>query len=320
MSGFPGSGYYGHQYQHADQQRVTNGYAQAGNMAIAGNGAFENGTGPSGQTLDEIISQNNLEMMRRRTYQQPQYRHPSSDTHARRASMLEFGAPVGTDLDNFQFDPNPATSTLTSSIGDLGPAQKSLDPRKVRSREDLNVNTRFPPMNSSYSAFPGASSYSPALMSGVSMNLDPSLQYMPQPMDLSIDFENASGEVTPINMHSGNNQQPMFTDSPLEQNYPSTYPTSIQDPGGGDGRTDEQTQMERVSHMSMPDSRQVRTVRQDHLAASPVSTPQIQKMTTMSSPAHHPQIQSRRLSTTEPQNNFDTESKCPSLMLVDFRD
>lgn len=308
MSGLPGSGYYGQQYQPADPQRMMNGYAQAGSVVMPGSGPLENGVTTGGQSLDEIIIQNNLEMMRRRTYQHPQFRHPSSDSHARRASMLEFGAPLNHDLADFQFDPNPAASILPTSIGDLAATQKSLDPRKVRSREDLNVDTHFPPMSSQYSAFPGPPSYSPALMSGVSMGLDPNSQYMPQAMDLSMDFDNASGEVTPINIHANGNQQPIFADSPLDQNFPSAYPSSIQDQGGGDARTDEQTLMERVPHMSMSDSRPLRLGRQDHPVPSPVSPPQVQNMTNLNSPTVQQQI-GRRHSNAGHDNSLSTESK-----------
>lgn len=278
---------------------------------MGGNGSVENGMTIGGQTLDEIINQNNEEMIRRRTYQQPQFRQNNSDHHARRASMLEFGGQMGNELADFQFDPNPTGSMLNNSIGELASAQKSHDPRKIRSRENLSVDTRFPAMDSTYGAFPGSSPYSPALMTGVSLSLDHSSQYMSQPMDLSMDYDIASGEVTPINMHSATNQQGLFVDSPLEQNYRSTYPGSIQDPGGGDARTDEQTLMDRVSHMSMPDSRHPRTSRHENPAPSPVSTSQVTNMNNIGSPTHQLQPGVRPLSGVEHPSNFSTESMFP---------
>src|SRR2546423_267883 len=103
MSGLPGVGYYSQQYQPADSRRSMDGYAQDGNMNMPGDGSTANGMTNGGQSLDEIIHQNNLEMMRRRTYQQPQFRQPNPDNHGRRSSMLEFGAPLSDDLANFQF-------------------------------------------------------------------------------------------------------------------------------------------------------------------------------------------------------------------------
>jgi hypothetical protein len=266
-------------------------------MAMAGTGSAVNGITNGGQSLDEIIHQNNLEMMRRRTYQQPQFRHPSPENHVRRSSMLEFGAPISDDLANFQFDPSSAPSLLPNSIGDMTAAQKSPDPRKVRSRENLNVNTRFQAIDSAYNAYPNASSYSPALMSGVSMNLDQ--QYIPQSMDLSMDYDHPSGEVTPMNMHSSHNQQPLFTDSPLDQNFPLTYPDPIQDPGEVGGRSDERTLMERVSHMNMPDPIHPGPVLRDVNDPSPVSTSQVQKIPCISSPAQVLQQEARRMSSSE---------------------
>jgi hypothetical protein len=220
--------------------------------------------------------------------------------------MLEFGAPLSDDLADFQFEPNPATSILPNPIGDIAATQKSLDPRKVRSRENLNVNTRFPPLDSTFSPYPNTSSYSPALMSGVSMNLD--AQYMPQNMDLSMDYENPSGDLIPMNLHSSTNQQPLFTESPLNQTFPPTYPDRIQDRAGIDVVSDEQTLMERVSHMNMPDAIRPEPVHQDIPAPVPVPTSQVQNISGMGSPVHsHPKA--RRISTSEQQSN---NSMCTS--------
>jgi hypothetical protein len=300
MNGLPDLGYYGQQYQTPDSRRLMDGYAQTANMAMAGTTSTANGMTNGGQSLDEIIHQNNLEMMRRRTYQQPQFRHPNPENHVRRSSMLEFGAPIGDNLANFQFDPNPASSILPNPIGEMTATQKSLDPRKVRSREDLNVITRFAPMESSYNAYSNASSYSPALMSGVSMNLEP--QYIPQNMDLSMDYDNASGDVTPINMHHSHNQQPIFTDSPLDHNFPLAYPDPNQDPGEVGGGSEEQTLMERVPHMNMPEPIHSGPVRQDVTDPSPVSTSQVQNIIGMTSPAQARQQDPQKMSPTEHHN------------------
>ena len=301
MSGLPGLGFYGQQYQSGDSRRIMDGYAEAGNMTMPRDGATGNGMTNGGQSLDEIIHQNNLEMMRRRTYQQPQFRHPNPENHVRRSSMLEFGAPLSDGLANFQFDPNPAPAVVPNAIGDMTATQKSLGPRKVRSREDLNVNTRFATMDSAYNAYPNASSYSPALMSGVSMNMEP--QYMAQNMDLSMEYENASGEATPMNIHSSNNQQALFTDSPLDQNFAVTYPDPIQDLGEVDGRSDEQTLMGSVSHMIMPDPRHSGQVRQDITPSGPVSTSQVEDIGGMSSPTQVRQEEVRRMSSSEQHSN-----------------
>jgi hypothetical protein len=306
MSGLPGLGYYGQPYQSPDPRRPIDGYPQPTSLPVTGNGSIVNGMTNGGQSLDEIIHQNNLEMMRRRTYQQPPFRPPSPENHVRRASMLEFGAPISDDLTDFQFDPNPATSILPNPVGDIAATQKSLDPRKVRSRENLSVNTRFPPLDSTYSPYPNTSPYSPALMSGVSMNLDP--QYMSQNMDLSMDYENPNSDLTPMNLHSSTPQQPLFTNSPLTQNFPPTYPDPIQGPGGVNRESDEQTIRERVSHMNMPDSIHSEPAHRDIPAPGPVPTSQVQNITGIGSPVHSHQ-KALRISTSEQQSN---DSACTS--------
>lgn len=280
-------------------------------MAMTGPSSTADRIVNGGQSLDEIIHQNNLEMMRRRTYQQPQFRHPNPENHVRRSSMLEFGAPISDDLANFQFDPNPAPSILPNSIGDMTATQKSLDPRKVRSREDLNVNTRFAPIDSTYNPYPNASTYSPALMSGVSMNLEP--QYIPQTMDLSMDYDNASGDVTPMNLHSSHNPQPIFTDSPLDHNFPLTYPDRSQDPAEVDGRSEEQALIERAAHMNVPEPIHSAPVGQEISGLSPVSTSQVQKITGMGSPAQVRQQEPQQVSPSEQHSN---DSGYPSIHLA----
>lgn len=280
---------------------------------MTGTPATANGMANGGQSLDEIIHQNNLEMMRRRTYQHPQFRNPTPENHVRRSSMLEFGAPISDDLANFQFDPNPTTSMLPTSIGDMTATPKSLDPGKVRSGERLNVNTRFATMESTYNAYQNPSSYSPALMSGVSMNLEP--QYMPQNMDLSVDFDNAGGDVTPMNMQSSHNQPPMYTDSPLDHNFPLTYPDASQDPGEVGAGSEEQTLMDNVGHMNVPEPVHSGPVRQEITAPSPVSTSQVQNTAGMSSPAQVGPPEPPQMSPTELQSNASqyTDRITPSL-------
>ena len=140
-------------------------------------------------------------------------------------------------------------------------------------------------------------------MSGVSMNLDP--QYMSQNMDLSMDYENPNGDLTPMNLQSSTTQQPLFTDSPLTQNFSPTYPDPIQDPGGVDGGSDEQTLRERVSHMNMPNSIHPEPAHRDIPAPGPVPTSQVQNITGIVSPVHS-RPKALRISNSEQQSNDST--------------
>lgn len=310
MNGLPGLGYYGQPYQSASSRRSMDGYAPAGNMAISGASSTANGMANGGQSLDEIIHQNNVEMMRRRTYQQPPFRHPNPDHHVRRSSMLEFGAPLSDDLANFQFDPNPTPPILPNSMGDMAATPKSLDRRKVRSREELNVNTRFAPIDSTYNAYSNEPSYSPALMSAVSMSLEP--PYMSQNMDLAMEYDNASGDITPMNMHSSHNQPPLFTDSPLDHNFPLTYPDQSHDTGEMGEGPEEQTLLERVAHINMPELIHAAVVRPDVAAPSSVSASQVPNAVSMSPATQVLPQDALAMSPTEQQSNASKPTLNPA--------
>ena len=299
MSGLPGPGYYYGQTQ--DPRRGTEANFNQSSMNLGSAGAIENAF-HSGQSLDEIMNQNNIEMMRRNTTYQPQYRPPPQDSHVRRASMMEFSGSINPDLADFQFDPNPASSMMPAQMANV-PSQKSLDTRKVRSREDLNIDTSFnPQMNASFGMYPSAAAYSPALMSGASLGLDTSNEFMPPTMDLQMEFENEHGDVTPKQMGS-NTQQHLFTDSPIDRNFPNSFQGAIQDSGGGSSRNDEQTLMQRVSQMRMPDSKDMMQNSQQMSAPTPLSANQSQNLTdTTNSPMQPPK--SRRTSSAEHNNAF----------------
>ena len=309
MSGLPGPGYYYGQTQ--DPRRGMEDNYNQSSMAMGSAGPMENAF-LNAQSLDEIMNQNNIEMMRRNTTYQPQYRTQPQDSHARRASMMEFPGSINPDLADFQFDPNSASSMMPAQMTNVT-SQKSLNPRKVRSREDLNIDTRFnPQMNTSYGMYPSAAAYSPALMSGTSLSMDTTNQFMPPTMDLQMEFEHENGEVTPLQMRS-NNQQQMFADSPIDQSFPSPFQGNMQDSGGGNLRNDEQTLMQRVSQMRMPDSKDMRQNSLQMSAPTPLSANQSQNLTdTTDSPMQAPQ--SRRTSSAEHGNAFSNITNSDTYM------
>ncbi len=169
-------GFYGQGYAGMDPQHSMDGYAQDDSMNTA---MDTDGLGQA-QTLHQIINQNNEELMRRRDTFQLQYRQSSQDRN-RRASMLEFGSSItGGDLANFQFDPNPNEPdvSMSNSISNMMPINKPLDPRRVRSREDLSLNTRFSQMNTSFDPMAAIDSFNPALMASTSVGVDSASAYM----------------------------------------------------------------------------------------------------------------------------------------------
>lgn len=218
-------GFYGQGYAGMDPQHSMDGYAQDDSMNTA---MDTDGLGQA-QTLHQIINQNNEELMRRRDTFQLQYRQSSQDRN-RRASMLEFGSSItGGDLANFQFDPNPNEPdvSMSNSISNMMPINKPLDPRRVRSREDLSLNTRFSQMNTSFDPMAAIDSFNPALMASTSVGVDSASAYMNH-MNM-MDFDPRGG----MPDQAGAMQEPMFSDSPIDQNFTVPYPPAGQEPGGG---------------------------------------------------------------------------------------
>ena len=178
------------------------------------------------ETLDQILSQNNEELMRRRSVYNPnQFNQHAHQNRGRRASLMAFGT---TDLADFQFDPNPAPPEL-QQMPDIVSHSKALDPRRVRSKEDLALNTQFRQMNTSYDLSPNVTTYSPAMM-GHSMAGEPN-NYIPTAMDMSMDFDAMAGDATPMSVHPGM-QQPLYSESPLSTGFPVPYAHPNHDPDG----------------------------------------------------------------------------------------
>ena len=298
--------YYGHQYSSIDPQRTMDGYAQEEHMDNISSPMDASMVGQP-QTLDQIMNQNNQEMMRRRQTFHPQYRPNGHQEHARRSSMMEFGT---TDLDDFQFDPNPASNQMQQDMSSMVPSQKSHDPRKARSREDLSIDTRFSQMSANYNDINSA--YSPSMMPGSSMSMEP-VNYMSGGMDVSMDFDAMSGNATNMNMHSNPMQQPMYSTSPASQSLQMAYTNSNQDPGGGMSNPQTPMQSAKTPHSAMSMSQQnylnrKSSVRRNPVAPSPLSVSHGIADNNLPSPAQNPQSNSRRqsLEASSPYpNNLD---------------
>ena len=246
------TGFYGQPYPGTGPQHAMNGYTQDETMSGIDPNAMDTTDMGQAQTLHQIISQNNEELMRRRNNYPPQYRHGSQD-HGRRASMLEFSSNMDSDLADFQFDPNPNEANLAMAPSNMVPVQKALDPRKVRSREDLTLNTRFSQMNTSFDVM--GNNFSPAVVASTSGPVEPSAAYMDPNMDMAMDYEPIPGALGAQGMHSRPMQEAMFTNSPMDQSYSLSY-SAAHEPGGGSISPHVQNQMATMAQRmsSMPDS------------------------------------------------------------------
>lgn len=229
---------YGNPYPQMDPQGQMDGYGQDANM--------DNLDGQmlgQSQTLDQIIQSNNAELMRRRsTYNPNQYQSNGHEDGGRRSSMMEFGT---SDLADFAFDPNPAQPQMPQNVSNMMSANKSLDPRRVRSKDELALNTQFQQMSTNYMTNnPNAASYSSAMMANALR--DDSSNFMSSGMDVSMDFDSVSGDATSMGT-SHAIQQPMYSDSPMSATFPVSYPSN-HDAGGGHGSPSTPVSSSRTPH------------------------------------------------------------------------
>lgn len=292
-------GFYGQGYPGMDPQQSMDGYAQDDGLnTISPDTMDTTGLGQA-QTLHQIISQNNEELMRRRNTFQSHYRQGSQD-RSRRASMLEFGSPMNAaDLASFQFDPNPNESdmSMTNSMSNLVPMNKSLVPRRVRSKEDLSLNTRFSQMNTSFGPLSAVDTFNPSLLASTSAAVESGSAFMNM-----IDFDPMAGLAD-----SGSMQEPIFTDSPMDQTFTMTYQPNGQDPGAGSMNSQLNNTMAAMAQSISTIPQTYTNNNQQMGGHTPLSAMQVGPASTMASPIHVPNSASRRTS-VDAQPSFPSSS------------
>lgn len=300
------NGYYGRQYSADDLQRVAD-MNNDGMMGILGPTGMDPSGLMGGQTLDEIINQNNKELQRRRSYNQANpYAATSSvgpEHDLRRASMLEFGSGVSNTLDGFQFDPNTGHPPPgMHRPGNL--AQRRLDGQSLGRRdsaETLALNTHFQNLNSNYSPLP-SSPFQQGLTHAESLGLDMAGNYMASSMLMGMDYSAGgldpedNGDVTPMTMFPPGGFAQDVTSSPLQQTISDSMRGGPEhDPGGGNinGRGDHE---EKIPNMQMPEQmpEQMQNVQVNLSQASmphpnPTSMNQMHGMVDFNPPAEPPQ-------------------------------
>ncbi|KAJ9617384.1 hypothetical protein H2204_013850 [Knufia peltigerae] len=288
-------GFYAQGYPGIDPQHSMDGYAQDDGLnTISPDTMDTTGLGQA-QTLHQIINQNNEELMRRRNTFQSQYRQGPHDRN-RRASMLEFGSPMNAaDLASFQFDPNPNESdmSMTNSMSHLVPMNKSLEPRRVRSKEDLSLNTRFSQMNTSFDPLSAMDTFNPSLMASTSAGVESGSAFMNM-----LDFDPMAGLTD-----SGSMQEPIFTDSPIDQNFTMPYQSNGQDPGASSMRSQLNNPMAAMAQNMSTIPQAFSNTAQQMGGHTPHSAMQVGPSSTMASPMHVPSSASRRTS-VEAQPSF----------------
>lgn len=298
---------YGQQYPGLDARSAMDGYATSEGMEGLNSTAMENvnsmGSGQS-QTLDQIVNANTQEIMRRRQTYQPNFRQNSQHEPPRRSSMLEFSSSNNSDLADFQFDPNPQHGSMSNQSGNMGTSQRPLDARRVRSREDLSLDTRFSQMpnfdGSAMSAYPN-------MMPNSSGSLDSTSAFLSQNMDMSGDFNPMNSSLSSMGMPTSSVSQSMQTPSPASANFPMQFSAQGHDPSGG-SMSPQNLQMMRMaqnspSNASTPQrfmGKSQQQIRRNPVMPSPLSMstsgPSGPLGNTMPSPTHAQQPRSRRTS------------------------
>ena len=256
---------YGKTYSADDLQRLADMNNRDAMMGMVTSNGMDAAGMIGGQTLDEIISQNNKEIQRRRSYHQSQSYGPNRSgpmADPRRSSMMEFISVPPNDLDDFQFDPPPAHAGSPLVRGG-GIAQRRLDSQRQRRREsaeNIAMNTHYQNLGQNFPPIPQSSPYQQPLNPSGSLTLDVDGTFLPSNLSMGMDFstgnleQDAGGDVTPVNMFSQGSFQPNMTSSPIHQNFSNALPVPAQDPGGGNmGGREEQAMMDKLPNMQMSD-------------------------------------------------------------------
>lgn len=258
------NGFYGHQYCGNNVERD-----QEHNRNILMGLMGSDGMDPSmvgGQTLDEIINQNNKELQRRRSYQQLYDSSRPNEEDMRRASMMGFGSGGNSDLDGFQFDLSPVPNNGRIGRGGGIAARRTESHRAAerrQSRGDISLNAQFHDLGPTFNPMPQSGPYQQQLNPSETLNLDVGGTHLPGGLPMGMDFstsgleQDASGDMTPMNMYTQSDFQPTMTTSPLHQAFPSSLRGLAQDPGAGNaGGREEQDMMEKMPNMQMSDQMQ----------------------------------------------------------------
>ncbi len=264
------NGYYERQYSTDDLQSLAGFNNHDQMMSISSPSGIDMSGMMGEQTLDDIISQNNKDFQRRRSFHHSNSfgsvtRH-LQDHDSRRSSMLEFGSGNNSDLEGFQFDPTPTSTPMASNNSMQRPgsiAQRRLDTQRARqhpSNEDLALDTSFHSIAPSYTPISSSSPYGHNLNCSDSIGFDMSGNYMTNNMLMGMDFttssmgNGASGDITPRNGFGHQNFSTGLVTSPMHQSLGTSLTGHMHDPGGGNtGSLGTQAMMEKLPNMQVSD-------------------------------------------------------------------
>ncbi|KAF2199756.1 blue light regulator 1 [Delitschia confertaspora ATCC 74209] len=189
-----------------------------------GMGAFNMG---EGQSLDEIVSQNENAARRRSMPVSYMGNVPMqiSDADSRRLSMMDFDPSSAGNFDDFQFSMPPGASM--EAMMRTNPAYPR-DPGNAaagRSGNELGINTQFVNQNMPFSTLaPPGSAYASPLHPTTSLNMDMAAQYagaMSMPLDMTDPSLSMMGP--DMNMFSHAQFSGSMMNSPISHDFGSHY-------------------------------------------------------------------------------------------------
>lgn len=254
-------------------------FLQQGMMPEAPHEMDQTMTG-EGQTLDQIISQNNRELQRRQSSYRQFSGNGAPPSHNRNSSLMDYEQPKPSEEAGFPFD-SAASNTVPGHLANAEHTQKGADSQRIRSRENLALDTRFGQVAPGFSNMPN---YSQSMITSAPLDLDPSSHFLNHGMEMPLNYEAPGGDRTPMNMQSSMEQPNFFSTSPEQQNFSPMFHLGQDSPAGA-GQTMDQTLMDKVSRMQMPDTIQGMNVLQ--ASSSSPSQAMVQASAgTMTSPQH----------------------------------
>lgn len=247
--------FFGRQLSEEEYRRITDEQAARGQgdlIAMTGMGEMQPNGMIGGDTLDDIVRENQREILRRRSMQQPYGRSSGRENGegSRSASMMEFGGP-GNDgnLTGYQFVGSPVQENASLPHSQGQPPTSVPHHSHVRrpSARDLALDTQFTNLGPGFNSMGNAHAFSAALHSADALTMSAPGPYTSSGLSagltnsMSLDYPSAgmdhvsSGEVTPMNHFSQSNLQPEL----VEQHYSPVNPDFTghlhdrKDPGGG---------------------------------------------------------------------------------------
>ena len=317
--------FYERPYSTEDYQRLMNMSNNGMNMGSAGTNGMGVPGMMGGQTLEEILGQNNKDVQRRRSFHQSNSYNGTNGRHlqehdSRRSSMMEFGSGNNGDLEGFQFDlppPSIPTNMMMQRCGSI--AQRRTDNSKLKhhaSNDDLVLDTSFPSMAPSYTPI-SSSPYGQTLSSSDPFAFDMAGNYLSNDMLMGMDYrtspmdQGANGDVTPRNSFGQANFTTALDPPSMQQNLTNSMPSQMHDPGGGNvGSLGTQDMMEKLPNLQASDQMDQMQSLDVDLSQMPMpmadTAPDLQMPAQQSMPEFGPQK-------TEPTPNLDITTNSEGL-------